>query len=298
MRYVLAGASGFLGRALQSQLERDGHEVRRLVRREPRSPEEFRWDPARDELDAGVLTGAGAVVNLAGASIGRVPWTASYRTTIRESRTSTTRLLARAVASQAEPPVFVVQVGSSYYGDDRGTEDLDEDSTPTAGFLAGVVRRWEQAAMPAEEAGARVIYLRSGAVLDGSGGALPLLSVPFRLGLGGRLGSGRQYMPMVSLPDWLAAVRFVVDDDGCSGAYNLTLPKPATNAELTRALGQAMGRPTVVAVPRFAMRAILGGFATELLGSRRLHPRRLLAAGFTFTAPDVNSLVAVALHGG
>jgi uncharacterized protein (TIGR01777 family) len=267
MRYVLAGASGFLGRALQSQLERDGHEVRRLVRREPRSPEEFRWDPARDELDAGVLTGAGAVVNLA-------------------------------VASQAEPPVFVVQVGSSYYGDDRGTEDLDEDSTPTAGFLAGVVRRWEQAAMPAEEAGARVIYLRSGAVLDGSGGALPLLSVPFRLGLGGRLGSGRQYMPMVSLPDWLAAVRFVVDDDGCSGAYNLTLPEPATNAELTRALGQAMGRPTVVAVPRFAMRAILGGFATELLGSRRLHPRRLLAAGFTFTAPDVNSLVAVALHGG
>lgn len=298
MRYVLAGASGFLGRALQSQLERDGHEVRRLVRREPRSPEEFRWDPGRDELDAGVLAGAGAVVNLAGASIGRVPWTASYRQTIRESRTSTTRLLGRALASHPEPPVFVVQVGSSYYGDDRGADDLDEDSAPTTGFLAGVVRDWEQAAGPAAEAGVRVVYLRSGAVLDSSGGALPLLSAPFRLGLGGRLGSGQQYMPMVSLPDWLAAVRFVVDNDGCRGAYNLTLPEPATNAELTRALGQAMRRPTVVTVPRFAMRAALGGFATELLGSRRVHPRRLLEAGFRFTAPDVRSLVTVALRGG
>ncbi|MEQ4205873.1 TIGR01777 family oxidoreductase [Actinopolymorpha sp. B9G3] len=296
MRYVLAGASGFLGRALHADLARAGHDVIRLVRRTPQSPHESQWDPAHDQVDPGVLADADAVVNLAGANIGRIPWTAAYRQTIRTSRITTTSTLANVLAGLPEPPVFVAQSAIRYYGEGRGDEELTEDSLPGLGFLAGVVREWEEATSPAERAGVRVVRLRTGVVVDRSGGAFPLIAAPFRLGLGGRLGSGQQYMGMISLTDWLAAVRFVVERPGCQGAYNLTLPEPPTNAEFTQALGAALKRPTPAPVPAFVLRTVLGGFSIELLDGLRILPSRLLEAGFTFTAPDVASAVAAALH--
>lgn len=296
MRYVLAGASGFLGRALHADLAGAGHDVIRLVRRSPQSPHESRWDPAHDQVDPGVLADADAVVNLAGASIGRIPWTAAYRQTLRESRVTTTRTLANAMASVPEPPVFVAQSAIRYYGEGRGDEVLTEESLPGRGFLAGVVREWEDATAPAERAGVRVVRLRTGVVLDRSGGAFPLMTTPFRLGLGGRLGSGQQYMGMVTLSDWLSAVRFVVERAHCQGPYNLTLPEPPTNVEFTEALGAALKRPTPVPVPAFVLRTVLGGFSIELLDSLRILPNRLLEAGFRFSAPDVTRAVAAALH--
>ncbi|MGW5358668.1 TIGR01777 family oxidoreductase [Actinopolymorpha pittospori] len=296
MRYVLAGASGFLGRALRERLIGEGHEVTQLVRRAPQSPDQTWWDPARGQLEAGVLAGAGAVVNLSGATVGRVPWTSGYRRTLRESRIGPTTTLATALADMSEPPVLVSQSATGYYGMDRGAEELDEDSPSGDGFLAGLARDWESATEPAAKAGVRVVKLRTSAVFDQSGGVLRLLQVPFRLGVGGRLGSGRQYMPMVSLDDWLAAVRFTVDRADAQGSYNVTLPHPATNAELTSALGAAFHRPTLLPVPGLALRTGLGEFSAELAGSRRLVPRRLLEAGFSFSAPDVTSMVAAALH--
>ncbi|HEY8455300.1 MAG TPA: TIGR01777 family oxidoreductase [Actinopolymorphaceae bacterium] len=296
MRWVLAGASGFLGKALHAELGRLGHDVVRLVRRPPESPHESAWNPVRGEVDPGVLGEADVVVNLAGANIGRVPWTASYRHTIRASRVTTTRTLARALADLENPPTFIAQSAIRYYGVGRGDELLTEDSGPGEGFLASVVQEWEAATEPAERAGVRVVRLRTGVVLDSSGGAFPLLVLPFRFGLGGQLGSGRQYMGMISLVDWLAAVRFVAEREDCRGPYNLTLPEPPTNAEFTKALGAALHRPTVARVPAFVLRTLLGGFSAELLDSVRIVPRRLLDAGFRFTAPDVESLVATALR--
>jgi uncharacterized protein len=296
MRFVLAGASGFLGRALRADLEHDGHEVARLVRRPPQSPGEVRWDPDRGEVDAAVLVGADAVVNLAGASVGRVPWTPAYRRTLRQSRIGTTQTLARALARQPNGAVLVVQSGTAYYGQDCGADELTEDAPAGDGFLATLAHDWEQASGPAELAGTRVVRLRTGVVCDGSGGAFPLMTMPFRLGLGGRLGSGRQYMPMVTLTDWLAALRFAVTRPECSGSYNVTLARPATNEEFTRAVAAGLHRPSLVPVPALAVKAVLGEFSWELLGSRRVRPHRLLEAGFTFTAPDVDALVQASLR--
>lgn len=296
MRYVLAGASGFLGRALRARLTRAGHEVTRLVRREPRGPDEVQWDPARGRLDGRVLEGADAVVNLAGASIGRIPWTRSYRETLVSSRVDTTGTLARELANLSDPPVFVVQSASGYYGKERGDDELDEDSPPGTGFLADLVHGWEQAAEPAERAGVRVVWLRTAVVLDRSGGIFPLMLLPFRFGLGGRLGSGRQFMPLVSLRDWVEVVPFVVERTESHGAYNVTLPEPATNADLTAAIGAALGRPTPLRVPAPLIRLALGELSGELVGSVRLRPRRLLAEGFAFRDPDVQSLVRAGLH--
>ncbi len=298
MRYVLAGASGFLGKALTAQLTADGHDVTRLVRREPEGPHESHWDPAHGEVDAGLIAGADVVVNLAGASIGRVPWTASYRQTLLRSRTTTTNLLATTLSAVPEPPVFVAQSGIDYYGKDRGPEDLDEDAEAGEGFLADLCREWEQAAAPAELAGARVVRLRTSIVLDRSGGMFPLMTVPFRLGLGGRLGSGSQVMTVIALTDWIGAVRFLVERPDCRGAYNLTLPHPPTNAEFTAALGAALHRPTRLPVPGVAIRTALGELSEGVLGSARVLPRRLLEAGFSFAAPDVTTLVDSALHRG
>lgn len=295
MRWVVAGASGFLGRALTADLERDGHQVVRLVRSGSGSgavgPNESLWDPARGVVDGELLARADVVVNLAGASIGRVPWTKAYRQTILDSRTSTTGLLAQALARLPDPPVYVVQTATGYYRKDQ-PDDMVEGSPPGDDFLANVVQAWERSAVVAEQAGVRVVRLRCGVVFDQSGGAFRLLVLPFRFGLGGQLGSGRQYMPMVGLPDWLAAVRFLADNADCRGPYNLALPAPPTNAEFTAALGAALHRPTWFTVPAFVLRTVLGEFSTELLGSVRVRPRQLLDAGFTFQASDVDQLVA------
>ena len=287
MKYVLAGSSGFLGKALARDLVADGHQVLRLVRRTPSNADEVRWDPARGQLDPAALGGPDVLVNLAGANIGR-PWTPTYRKTIRESRVSTTATLAAAAAQLERRPVLITQSGVGGYGMDCGDRILTEDSELGEGFLSDVVRLWEGALEPAREAGCRVAALRTGVVLDRNAPAFQLLSLPFRLGLGGRLGSGTQYFPVVSLTDWLRAVRLVAEHDAVSGPVNVTLPVPVTNQEFTEALATALHRPAFIPVPGFLMKAALGEFVWELLGSKRALPTRLQSQNFTFHHPTAH----------
>lgn len=294
MKYVLAGASGFLGKALARDLVANGHQVARLVRRPPSTPDEIRWNPAAGELDLSALNDPDVLVNLAGANIGR-PWTPTYRRTIRESRIATTATLAAAAAQLDRRPVLITQSGIGGYGTDLGDRILTEDSELGEGFLSDVVRLWEGALEPAQAAGNRVAALRTGVVLDRKAPAFQLLSLPFRVGLGGRLGSGTQYFPVVSLTDWIRAVRHVAENDTVSGPVNVALPTPATNSELTEALATALHRPALVPVPAILMKLTLGEFAWELLGSKRALPTRLQSTGFTFHHPTITTAISAAL---
>jgi uncharacterized protein (TIGR01777 family) len=293
MKYVLAGASGFLGQSLARDLAADGQDVVRLVRRTPSAPGELQWDPARGELDLAGISDADVLINLAGANIGR-PWTPTYRKTLRESRVTTTATLANAAAQLEKRPTLITQSGVGGYGLDCGDEILTEDSPLGDGFLADVVRVWEGALEPARAAGCRVASLRTGVVLARKAPAFQLLTLPFRFGVGGRFGSGKQYFPVVSLTDWLRAARFVADHDTLTGPVNVTIPTPATNAEVAAAIGAAMHRPALVPVPAAVMRLALGEFAWELLGSNRTLPTRLESAGFTFTYPTAPEAVSAA----
>ncbi|WP_433167740.1 TIGR01777 family oxidoreductase [Kribbella sp. CA-247076] len=295
MKYVLAGASGFLGTALTRDLVADGHQVTRLVRRPPTEPDEIRWDPARGDLDPASLDEPDVLVNLAGANIGR-PWTPTYRAVLRESRVSTTSTLANAAAQLDRRPAVITQSGIGGYGLDCGDRVLTEESELGDGFLADVVRMWEGALEPARAAGCRVAAVRTGVVLDRKAPAFQLISLPFRVGLGGRLGSGDQYFPIVSLTDWLRAIRFVADHETLSGPVNVVLPHPATNREFTEALATALHRPALVPVPAFVLKAVLGEFAWELIGSNRAIPTRLQSEGFTFHHPTAQSALTSALN--
>jgi uncharacterized protein len=297
MRFVVAGASGFLGGAWARALVAHQHEVVRLVRREPTGPDEVRWDPARGTVDPGVIESADVVANLAGAPLVHVPWNASYRRTFTASRVDTTRTLAEAVARSDRKPAFLAQSGIAAYGD-RGSTVLTEDSpldAPT--FMGEVVRTWEAATEPASAAGARVALMRTSVVLDRRGGALAAMLLPFRLGLGGKIGNGRQYFATISLHDWLTAATFLAHND-LAGPFNLTGPEPSTNAEFTRALGQALGRPAVLRVPSLPLRAtaLVGPIGDELLASQRLEPARLLEAGYAFAHNDITDRLAAALR--
>ncbi len=294
MKIVVSGASGLIGSALVPALEAEGHEVRRLVRREAQGAAEIAWDPASSTLDADALRGVEAIVNLSGATIGR-RWTEARRREILDSRVDTTALLARtAAALDPTPGGLVCASGAGMYGD-RGDEILTEASEPGSGFLADVVRAWEAAANPAREAGIRVVNLRQGIVLAKDGGALDRMLPPFKLGLGGRIGSGKQWWTWVGLDDVAAAYSFALGGD-LSGAVNLSAPNPVTNEQLTIALGKALGRPTVFPLPAFAARAAFGQMGEEmLLGGQRALPRRLLDAGFEFAAPTIDVGLARAL---
>ncbi|KHL09049.1 hypothetical protein CLV56_0296 [Mumia flava] len=295
MRFCIAGASGFLGQALAARLESDGHTVVRLVRRAAEGPGESRWDPAKGVVDHGVIARSHVVVNLSGAPIAHWPWTEAYRRELVESRLRSTETLARAVAQARRPPVLLSSSGINAYGDDRGTAVLDESSDRGAGFLADLVRRWEETTGLADRAGARVCLLRTSPVLDRSGGLLRLMLIPFRLGLGARLGSGEQYFPMISLRDWVGAVQHLATTDDARGPYNLVAPTPATNAQFTAALAAALHRPAVLRAPSFALRAALGGLSVQALGSLRSVPDRLQASGYTFADTDVDAVIASAL---
>ena len=295
MRIVLAGGSGFLGQAWRDHLARHGHDVVRLVRQPPQSPSESLWDPARGTLDQTVVDGADVVANLAGAPIARWPWTSAYKTTLLESRVATTRTLAEAVARSPRKPALLAQNGIAAYGD-RGDEVLtEESSTPADTTLGRISLEWQAAAQPAVEAGARVCIMRTAVVLHRSGGALKPLSRLFRAGLGGPLGSGRQYFATISLNDWLRAATFLATEDACAGTYNVTGPNPTTNAEFTRELGRMLNRPTLARVPAWPMRKVLGELSNELLGSARVVPAHLLADGFVFEQPTLNERLASAL---
>jgi uncharacterized protein len=295
MRIAVAGSSGFLGSRLVGKLRADGHEVVRLVRRPPRDPSEARWDPAGRVLDPTVLSTVDAAVNLAGVNVaGR--WTGAYRRRIRDSRVDSTATLAHALAAaEPRPGVLLNASAIGYYGD-TGDRPVDEQSPPGEGFLADVCRAWEAATAPAEDAGVRVVHLRTGLPLDPGGGLLKPMLLPFRLGLGGPLGNGRQYWPWISMPDWLGAVRFLLDRADLAGPVNLTAPQPVTNAEFTRALGGVLHRPAVLPVPAPALRLALGGFASEALGSRRVLPAVLNRSGYAFQHRDVTAALTSALR--
>lgn len=291
---LLAGASGFLGTALRRELAASGHEVSQLVRGSATAADQLTWDPYQGRLDPAEVERADVVINLAGAPIAHWPWTKSYKQQILDSRVVTTRLLADAVANSASKPALVNASGVGYYGD-RGDEVLDESSSPGAGFLAEVTQAWEGSTAPAREAGARVVALRTSVVLDGSGGALTVMKRPFLLGLGGRIGTGRQWFATISLADYVAAVSRLATDDALSGAFNVAAPSPATNAEFTRALGRQLHRPARLAVPAIALRAAAGELSGELLASARAVPSRLLEAGFGFQHPTVADQLRAAL---
>ena len=291
MKIAVTGASGLIGTALVPALRRDGHQVLRLVRRPAQAPDEVTWDPTRQTVDLGGLAGTQAVVHLAGVGVGDKRWTDAYKAQILSSRVLGTRTIARAIA-RMDPPASVLVSASAigFYGD-TGDRPVDESAPPGSGFLAEVVQAWEAAADEAREAGVRVVHPRSGLVMSRNGGAWGRMLPLFRLGVGGRLGSGRQYWSFITLADELRALTFLLES-GLSGPVNLTAPHPVTNAELTRAMGRALHRPTLLPVPAFALKTALGEFSTEVLGSQRVLPAALQAAGFLFEQPDIASAVA------
>ena len=295
MQLLVAGASGFLGQALGRSLAQQGHQVVRLVRSDTSASDEARWDPEHGEVDRELVEWADVVVNLAGASNVHFPWNDSYRRTFLESRTRTTRTLAEAIATSERRPALLAQNGVAGYGD-HGSTVIDE-STPTDAptFMGDVTRQWEAATQPASDAGARVVVMRTGVVLDKAGGALKQMLIPFRLGLGGPIGPGTQYFATISLDDWVGAAAFLALNDSASGAYNLTGPDPSTNAEFTHELARALHRPAKLRVPGFALRAA-GPIGGEVLASQRVEPRRLLDDGYAFAHNDVADRLKAALR--
>lgn len=298
MRVAIGGAGGLIGSALDRALRHDGHEVIRLVRREAKTGE-VHWDPAAGTLDAGALAGVDAVVNLAGAGIGDRRWTPARRRLLVSSRLDSTGVLAGALARLDPPPRVLCNASAIGIYGDRGDEVLGEQSEPGSGFLAELCRRWEAATRAASDAGIRTVLLRSGVVLSALGGALARQLPLFRLGLGGRLGPGRQWTSWVALEDEVAAIGFLLEHDEVSGPVNVVAPGPVRNADFTAALGRALRRPAVLAVPATALRLALGrGLVDEaLLASQRVVPTVLQEAGYGFRYPDLDRALAAALAG-
>ncbi|MEJ5915407.1 TIGR01777 family oxidoreductase [Pseudokineococcus sp. 1T1Z-3] len=288
MKVVVCGASGLVGTPLRTRLADLGHEVVQLVRREPDGPGQVRWDPARGRLDEAALAGVDAAVNLSGTGVGDRRWSAGYQREILSSRTEPTRTLAEALARLDPLPAVLVQGSAIGVYGHRGEEVLTEQSSPGSTFLADVVVDWEAAARPAQEAGIRTAFARTGLVMAPDGGAFGRLLPLLRLGLAGPLGDGRQWWSWITLEDEVSALVHLLTAD-VEGPVNLTGPAPVRNAELTRALGRALGRPTVVPAPGPALRLALGGFAEEILASQRVVPEALQRSGFTFAQADAGA---------
>ncbi|MGH3714825.1 MAG: TIGR01777 family oxidoreductase [Micromonosporaceae bacterium] len=295
MKVVVSGTSGFLGRHLVTRLREDGCRVVRLVRRPARADDEAQWRPAAHELDPAVLDGADAVVNLSGAGVGDRRWSPAYKKMILDSRVDSTATLATAIAATSHRPAVLLSAsGIDWYGE-TGDHAVDESAPAgSGGFLTGVTHQWEAATEPASEAGVRVVALRTGLVLSASGGLLTPMLRLFRLGLGGPLGSGRQYMSWISLADWLGGVRFLIDHE-ITGAVNLTAPHPETNRDFSRTLGAALRRPAILPVPGFALRIGLGEFAHQAVASLRVLPGVLTRAGYGFAHPELRPALDWAL---
>ena len=273
MRLVLAGASGFLGTAWRDHLAREGHEVVRLVRGEAMSANESSWDPHQGTVDRSVIESADAVACLSGANLAHFPWTESYK----------------------RKPAFLAQNGIAGYGDRADAVVTERTPTDADTFMGEVTRVWQQSTEPAAAAGARVVVMRSGVVLDRSGGALKPMLLQFKAGVGGPIGSGEQYFSTISLVDWLRAATWLAENDGASGAYNLTAPNQTTQAEFTERLAALLHRPKLVRAPAFAIKALLRDVSSELLGSARVEPARLLDEGFEFEHPTLESRLLSAL---
>ena len=294
---LVTGAHGVIGTALIPRLRADGHRVVRLVRGDPEGSDDVLWDPAAGTIDAAGIEGIDAVVHLAGAGIGDKKWTPARKQLILDSRTQGTDLLARTLAGLTRrPKVLLSGSAVGYYGD-QGAQVLVEESPPGADFPARVCVAWEAATAPAEQAGIRVVHLRTGIVLAAHGGALHRMLLPFRLGLGGRIGSGDQYLSWIALEDHVGAVLHLLADESVHGAANLTAPNPATNAEFTRALGAAVHRPTVLPTPLLPLKAVYGGELVDalLVHGQRVHPRVLEQHGYEFAHPQLDDALRAVL---
>ncbi len=304
MKIVIAGASGMIGTPLVRALRADGHDVVRLVRRDPAAPDEVSWDPAAGSLDVTALHGAEAAINLSGVNAwdaihwrSGFRWTKTFKAKFRASRVDSTRTFSEALVKLDPAPRVLLNASAIGYYGDRGDHPLEESDPPGDDFMATTCVLWEGATEAARDAGLRVCILRSGLVFDRRGGALAVCLPIFKFGLGGRLGSGRQYWSFVSLLDEVRAIRFVLTAEDVAGPVNITAPDPATNDEVTKAFGRIVHRPTILWVPGPALRIPFGDFSTEILGSHRVLPRRLENAGFTFEHPDIDSVLRAGLAG-
>jgi len=282
-RIAITGASGLIGTALVGKLKSDGYTVQRLVRRPTVSPEEIFWNPAQSEIDLDSLAGVDAVIHLAGAVVGDKRWTKKYKSEILNSRLLGTTTIANAV-SQVKPKVFISSSAIGWYGE-TGNRAVIESDRGGDDFLAAVCREWEAAADLAGDV--RTVKIRTGLVLDPTGGALGRMLPLFRFGLGGKLGNGKQWWSWITLHDHLRAIEFLMENNQISGAVNLTSPNPVTNQEFTSALARALRRPALFPAPAFALKAALGGFSTEILGSKKVLPGVLQDAGFNFDFPHI-----------
>jgi len=289
MNIVVTGSSGLIGSALVKFLTSAGHEVTRLVRSKTKQlPRETLWNPAIGAIDLAGLEGMDAVVHLAGENITAGRWTKRRKAKIHDSRIQSTRLLSESLASLTQPPTVLASASAVGYYGDRGEELLDEASEVGSGFLAAICREWEEATQPAAQAGIRVVHLRFGMVLSGSKGALAKMLTTFRLGLGGRMGSGRQYVSWIALNDVVGAIHHCLTCESLHGSVNLVSPNPVTNREFTTCLAKVLKRPALIPIPTVVLRLVLGEMGNELLlASARVQPTRLLATDYEFRYPEL-----------
>jgi uncharacterized protein len=294
MRVAITGASGLIGTALVDHLRAEGHEVFRLVRRTAQASDEISWNPVAGTVDLTALQGVDGVVHLAGAGVGDHRWSDDYKREILESRVQGTNTIVHAL-TQLDPKPRVLVSGSAigWYGD-TADRAVNETAPAGTGFLADVVQAWEAATLPAQEAGIRVVHARTGLVVAKHGGAWARMFPLFKMGVGGKLGNGKQYWSWISLRDEVAALTFCLTNESIHGAVNLTGPTPQTNAEVTKAMGKVMGRPTLFPAPAAALKIALGEFSTEVLGSSRVLPDVLTGAGFTWQDPTIDDAIRTA----
>ncbi len=284
MKVLVTGSTGLVGSTLIPFLATEGHTMTRLVRSRPSSPnQEAGWDPERGDLDPAGLEGHDAVVHLAGENIAAGRWTPERKEKIRASRVNGTRLLCEALAGLDDPPKVLVSASAIGYYGERGNEAVTEESTAGSGFLPEVCKAWEEAAQPAANAGIRVVHVRIGIVMSPAGGALAKMLTPFRMGLGGKIGSGKQYMSWISIDDLIGVIHHAITSGALIGPVNAVAPTPVRNSEFTRILGRVLGRPALIPLPAFAAKMMLGEMADELLlASTRVEPGRLKSTGYTF----------------
>jgi len=295
MKLVITGSSGLIGSALVREAEKNQIEVVKLVRRAPKDKSEVQWDPNRAILDLDTIEKSTAIVHLAGAGVGDRRWTKKYKKEILNSRVKTTETLANAIVNLRNPPsVFVSGSAMGYYGD-TGDLAVDENASLGEGFLSDVVFNWEYAAQRVRNNNIRVVHPRTGLVMSKRGGLLRKVLPLFRLGLGGKLGNGKQYWSYISLEDEISAIFKLIDDVRLTGGVNLTNPNPVTNLEFTKALSSVVNKPAFFHVPAIALKIALGEFSVEALGSSRVLPSKLKAAGFKFNQPDILSALNSAL---
>ena len=289
MRVLISGASGLVGTELARQLREDGHEAIRLVRRRARAADEISWNPSKGEIDPEIMESVDAVVNLAGATTGRIPWTAKYKKEIVSSRIDSTRTLVTAINRAGNPPKVLISGSASGFYGEGGSTWLSEESPKGKGFLSDLAHNWEQEAMKAR---ARVVLVRTTLVMSRKKGALGPLMPLLKLGVGGPIGSGKQFWAWINLVDEAAAIIHLITTPGTHGPYNLTAPEPATCEEMIVGLGKAIRRPTFIRIPEFLMKLFIGEAAEELLlVSQKMTANKLLASGFRFRYPDLKSSI-------